>query len=388
MKYSILVFLLIFYSACESRSKPKTNSVPAQFSGLENLIVVDTSDAKIINFEREQEIGKLYRPGTPAAPSLGFGPKYAVDEGGRVYIANPYEKFIQVYEPDGSLITNIGRYGRGPGDFESIAGIYIRNEELIVFDGNMQRLQFFNIDTFGLVHSFLLDPNKWKLGNEIKYKHSVSVKPLDHSLLVCLMLNEKDNRSIRGYFQTNRQGEQVSGIVAEEYLPLRQSGINKFGHAMSLPIPTSTESVVLTSDSLIFKLSTRDALLEVFDSNGDYLKAFYLPVNTDPVEKEEVLSQIHPNFHSLFEGAEYPEFWPAAETFFVDDRQDQWVATIVENHNVNDWYIMNSSGKLKGTFQWPTDEEILFVSNGKMYTEFEDSVSGDKTVIRYGIKWE
>jgi len=62
-----------------------------------------------------------------------------------------------------------------------------------------------------------------------------------------------------------------------------------------------------------------------------------------------------------------------------------WVFTIVEDFDVYEWWVLELSGELITRFEWPREEPIEVIKNGKMYTRQTDEETGLEQIVRYGI---
>lgn len=110
---------------------------------------------------------QVYPPGTPprlevqlkevlvlgadasAAAEYLFGlPWYvATDSQGRIYVADLMAMGIKVYTADGDYVRTIGARGKQPGEFQSIKGMYVTDDdELLVFDRENARITRFSAD--------------------------------------------------------------------------------------------------------------------------------------------------------------------------------------------------------------------------------------------------
>jgi len=80
----------------------------------------------------------------------GFIGAMAVDRHNRVYIAasKPGAAGIYVFKPGGSYITTMGKYGRGPGEFESISSLTISAGKLYALDPKQQKIVLFTLKNF------------------------------------------------------------------------------------------------------------------------------------------------------------------------------------------------------------------------------------------------
>ncbi|MDZ7773022.1 MAG: 6-bladed beta-propeller [Balneolaceae bacterium] len=94
-----------------------------------------------VTFEEQLVIGNQNNP--PAEYLFG-GPRYIrTDSENRIYITT-MNNSIRVFSPDGKYLKNIGRRGKGPGEFISISAIAVgKNDELIAYDGRLGRLTWF-----------------------------------------------------------------------------------------------------------------------------------------------------------------------------------------------------------------------------------------------------
>ena len=388
---SLLALAFFFFGAC-SGNNPSTKppSLPDEIASLENLLVVPpaSEETRILEFSKSQVFGELYPPAIPPAPTMGFGPKYAVDNQQNVYFTNPYDLTIHVFNSDGSPKKNIGQSGRGPRDFNSITGIYAVDNKLIAKDGNLQRIQIFDTKSQELTGSFAFDPTNWDLGKEVLSTNVITYKVMNDGILAAVQMQDNNERSNFGYFRLSFDGQVQSPIILEELQQGTHTGENKkFGYTTTLTLPTSDKDLITTYGESIYRLNTSQFLIKQFDKSGNYQRAIYYPIEKDAVEKDEVLAEFHPNSHSVFDDAEFPEFWPAVQNFLIDDEGRFWVGTIGNDHAQNTWFVLKPAGELMGTFTWPTSKPIQLVKFDKLYTAEEDTTLGATQLISYDIQW-
>ena len=86
------------------------------------------------------------------------------------------------------------------------------------------------------------------------------------------------------------------------------------------------------------------------------------------------------------EAEQLPTHWPAIHEMLIDSNNRLWVSTIVENFDIYEWWVLEASGELITKFEWPRDEPIEVIKNGKMYTRQTDEETGLEQVVRYGIE--
>lgn len=99
------------------------------------------SDAlPVWTLEEDLRIGSL----DEAATSLTMVTSIEVGPDGRVYVAQPLDRQIRVFDANGAPAGVIGRPGEGPGEFQSVMALGWRADSLWVADGQARRTSFFD----------------------------------------------------------------------------------------------------------------------------------------------------------------------------------------------------------------------------------------------------
>ena len=144
------------YGGTESISFRRPNSVALADSG--DLLVVDTWNYRILRLDSQgAPVATWGQAGefgfdAPVVPVDGFwGPRdVAVDEAGRVYIADTGNKRIRVYALDGAEAVHqfdIGAGGSGPGELDEPSGLAIHSDgRLFVADTWNRRIAVFDLN--------------------------------------------------------------------------------------------------------------------------------------------------------------------------------------------------------------------------------------------------
>jgi len=153
------------------------------------IFVADTWNHRIQKFTRDGSSIKmwgapLYDP-TTTDPSVFWGPRgIAVDQQGRVFVADTGNKRILVYDSDGNFIMQIGNEGLSAGQFEEPVGIAFDSQEnLFVADTWNQRIQVFEPSQDGSSYSIL---RQWDVagwyGESLENKPYLAIDQQDHVL--------------------------------------------------------------------------------------------------------------------------------------------------------------------------------------------------------------
>lgn len=392
------IFVLLFLTGCSSDTSnqppneiPDSADVPEHIKQLDNLSVFPAGSEPVndIQFQKEQEFGDQFLPNLPS-PALGTGPKVDVDREGRVFMASRTQKNIQVYNPDGSELTKLGREGKGPGEFVDIAGIDIYGDKLMTYDANTIRIQIFSLETMELENTINLDSQNWDRFEEVRASRPNQMHMLsDSTFLAGVGLNPRDDRSYTGFYVLNTEGEIISDKIVETIGQRRHQYTSPNGGAASMRLSYSQEGVVeISGNGDIYHANTGELAIKIYDADGTYQRAVYHPFDNDPLEEDEVLENYHSSLHSTVREAGFPDTWPALESILVDDEDRIWISTIVDDKEIYEWRVLDPSGEWLATFTWPREEEIEAVRDGKMYISNTDYESGIKRVIRYGIEME
>jgi hypothetical protein len=86
------------------------------------------------------------RIGTPDRPNYDLTWVNAITTGatGEVYVAQPQDRAVRVYDARGVYRRTLGRRGSGPGEFQGLDGLGWKGDSLWVSDLSQQRITFFD----------------------------------------------------------------------------------------------------------------------------------------------------------------------------------------------------------------------------------------------------
>lgn len=393
-----ILFLLVLFCRCSSQhSGSDTVKLPEEIAALGNVSIIDEKmEAKhSITFAREQVFGEVY-PFTdwPASRAL----KSQVDSMGRVYIPNRNLKTIHVFSPEGEEITRLGRQGRGPGEFVSLYTIGLESGELFAWDAKQLRMNYYSLDSMKVSQTLTVHP---RVRNEVRdstiylvstpFKHfGISRDTLLVGHRVWFHGHTGKNYHLRFYLQS-RDNRIASDILLdtpdiEQYAVELNSEIS-----VQTILPYSLKPLIdVGPDDHIYFAWTGQPLVKVLNTQGEYHRSYYFHLPRAPLREEDLLAQLDDRGY-LDRGVqkmEYPDYWPLLESFVVDDRQNLWVATISENINTYDWWVIANDGSLVTRFSWPRERSIKQVYDGSIYAR-EPHESGDyQHIVRYQFSLE
>lgn len=104
----------------------------------DDLIVVDSMNFRVQVFTRagafRYAIGGLFRP-----------KGVAMDSEGHIYVGDGLDNVVRVFDDQGRLLYFFGKPGRGPEEFQLVAGLFIdKNDRIFVVDSMNRRMQVFH----------------------------------------------------------------------------------------------------------------------------------------------------------------------------------------------------------------------------------------------------
>ncbi|MCC5940076.1 MAG: 6-bladed beta-propeller [Balneolaceae bacterium] len=329
-----------------------------------------------------------------------------IDDSGRIYVGNSREKTIQVFDSDGSFLTETGGEGRGPGEFSGITEIKIKNNQLFAFDFLQFRTTFYSLDPLNVAevkNAYLSrDPNIAELTGWL----SNGFKLIDDERFLVRYVDEFPNANIDTpnynldktrlgrYYIVNREGEVESELLFELKNLKNITADIEGRHIWNIgPVPFLNQPLVsISDDGHIISANSDESLIKMVDSNGDYLRSFYIPMEKKSLIRDEILNMYddagEATLH-LLQNAELPETWPALADILMDDENRLWIATIPESEElVYEWWLIQDTGALLATFRWPGNRSIEKINNGYLYTRETEESTGIQTIVKYRIEMD
>jgi len=334
--------------------------------------------------------------------------QFDVDNNGRVYIADTQLHQVHVFEPNGQYKTYFGREGSGPGEFRAMGALNYSDGNLYVYDPLMMRLNAFSIDTFD--------------DTSTMYTQAINKRDVDHlsgliqsgfvfinptTYLVNFNSRLVPNPDYDGYnlndtYRTYHIMDNQRRLLPSQVFKkpdYRALSATVGGQYRFTQFEFLGETLISTSENSIYMARSDEFFIQVFNLDGSYKRAYYVPYQNKLFTREDAIRQQLAEYDedisewrvSVIEHApleQIPDTWPALNDLLVDDSNRLWVSTIVDDVDVYGWWVLEDSGELITKFEWPRDEPIEVIKNGKMYTRQTDVETGLEQIVRYGIEMQ
>lgn len=384
----IYLFILLLLAGCSAR---KSENISPNVKNLKNLKIYNPAKLSLdsLRFKKEETYGKIYTTLMPIFP----GRMAFVDQKGRVFIEDQFHFTIHVYNKYGIKITDIGRKGRGPGEFEQLSQVQMNRNYLYVYDYVLKRINVFSLKSLNLVHTIRLQ------------NHGEEIPALKGTNLAKFFVRN-DSTILAGFYPPppypkrnppfifylfNWKWDLVSGKLLEQkgtvgsMIPIKTNGRVSYFSS-----PFGRFSLISESkNGNIYKAWNDQFLIKEYNPDGKYQRAIYVRFKNRSLTPEDLteVAQQHKWSARDLEAARnsnLPDTWPALHSMLLDHTGRLWVSTIIKDSVNYKWWVLNKSGKPVYFFRWPKKEPIQYIRNGSIYVKTTDD-QGTIRIIRYKI---
>jgi hypothetical protein len=387
MLRQIVLFLSLILILASCSGSPSVE-LPEEVASLENLTVIYTSIEEVPELKMERLAGF----GDTDEVIIGRMGSVAVDDAGRVYIADGNRQVIHVYEPDGSHLIEIGGDGDGPGEFRRISSVQPHGDFLHVMDGSSLRISRFHMDDYRFADDVAVPYESNSNDGYIQYPSTFSVLGPDEYLIhygVGYTSGEDSGEKpqISGRVLNRLDGTLSEGRVYE--FPANETLIKREGTSMYM---MSTQykrgsHVAVDGDNMIIHGWTHDLLFKMYDRDGTYQKALYVPYKNPMLSRNEVLAEYADRdepWRGMVRNDNMPETWPAFSSMLADDEGRIWASLFTDDKEMYTWVVLDpAEGELAGTMVRAREWSVADIRGGYLYARETDEATGLVEVVKY-----
>lgn len=402
MRLTIYLIPLFLFFGCATE---KTEDVPEHLENIENLTVYpkNPTPAGSIELIREVSLGET--------DEVFFGrmvENIAVDNSGRVFIADMTENKIHIYDYNGSYLQSIGRGGQGPGEFQLIWDMEIHDEKIHVLDYQNFTISVFDLNTFDHIRDYDISlqndqdnqPSwiRWTREEGLFYRPTNFFVRADNTYVLLFsdeVVGSAHNIDGRTY-EASAYDPQTGGFAEHDLLSFDWTGqvlVHEEGDGFMVMfrVPYKRSSLFnFSNDQFVHGLS-EEMLFRFYDKDGEHQRAIYYPYSNAHLHFDEVLKHYEGADDDLIHAIrsdDQPETWPAYHSLTLDDDNRLWVSTISDDQENYEWWVLDETGELMATFSWPRNRDLKKVKDGYVYTMERDIETEIQEVVRYKMNLE
>lgn len=316
-----------------------------------------------------------------------------------LYVADELSPYVIVLEQEKNQLKvkgQIGKSGRGPGEFHKVSNLELMGEdELFAYDNRLRRASIFNIESQEVVNMFNLNIN-----SEFNPTELYAISGNKYFAREERFFRESDKSDKRRFALLNKynnSGKLIQDSVLVEYdddaLVYRTSG----GMSVSTMPAIGNKSIFRFYNDKIYHAWTGKNRINVFDHSGQKLTSIE-PVGVKQKRVTESDFESFLKLESKLEGTrksklkptikEYiPEYLPYFDDFLIDDTGQIWIAGSVHmEEEKRPWFILNrTDNKLAGKVHLPANFTIQqikagYIAGGYLDDNFNASVQLYKVV--------
>lgn len=309
---------------------------------------------------------------TIPGPNAGNGVELAriravqVDDQGRIIVLDGKDLKVKVFGTDGSLVRTFGTKGQGPGEFQSVLEMFLKDGIISVFDFGNKRISRFSedgrrIEDFSLAAFAQSRPeaedDATVYSNRLEWGDNGTAK------LQLVRFDKKMSKiSVMATAKAMLSFSKIEPMADQFILRIRRDGVLVWAD------PCAYELFLDAPDGRrVGRIAHSCAKVKVTDEEkAAFIKRVY-------GEKPKDIELIWPEYHSPI------------VSVTLDDKDRLFVGTAEKDREGRRKYdVFDATGKFLGSFH--SKNAVIVVKNGLLYATAEDA-DGFPIVERYGMTW-
>ncbi|MDE2835399.1 MAG: 6-bladed beta-propeller [Bacteroidota bacterium] len=306
----------------------------------------------------------------------------AVDSRDQLYVTDFGFKGVLVFSSDGALLREIGREGRGPGEFMGPPFAHIGpGDTLYVLDRQLQRLTVFSPQDQSLIKSVTL-------------RHADSQETQPYSVLGItdqgLLMVFTNTQSYLAQF-VYRDGTVASDTVAHlrgaDYVEFRMGSVSG---ARFLPYSARPHFALSADEVLYYGRSAAVDLIGIPLKGGEKTRITvpHEPIRITPEERSASVDAVRLDDLRKDLLANIPEYKPAFWTLLPDGKGHLWIELArPQNERTHPWEIINRKGVAVARAILPENMQLISVRGNRAYGELQDEATGAPMAVVWEISF-
>ncbi len=347
----------------------------------------------IFNLGKAQplDLVELWRMGGTEDDDVLFGTitSVGIDSKDQVYVVDWAHPGIYVFSNTGVLVTEIGREGRGPGEFQGLGRAVISDSDTVfAWDRRMKRMTIFSPKDYDVVETVLAD---WEvLGSPFAL---IGVAPEGFVLDFTHMFMQNDPRTdlTRDIYLLDRDGVQRTPVLAQ--LPVRKMILFRFSGASGfwfMPFGGIARHT-MSGTGLVYSGHGDSTFITVRSTDGRVKRKIdltHVPVPVTSEDLEEHFKQVDASrrYRRTLREAGIPKIKPMFQHFVVDDQERLWIQlSAAYGAKAAMWTILDEDGTPVNSTELPTNVRLEAVRKERAYGVLKKN-NGVEVLVAYAIQ--
>jgi len=205
---------------------------------------------------------------------------YLMDEEGRFYVQDYGNQRIAVFDGNGTYSHSIGRDGSGPGEFQSVSLLSVRDGHVTALDTRQQRASVFDYSGGFIRHITIID-------ERVSSGSLVHEGPGDTRVLLKRVYHNEHRPKIVISWQARVYAPDGTVISTIETEPVHEATISTTVEASTGGYYLGNPGAVYVPDKGVLISTGIDPVMDWYDLNGDHFETIRLDILPEPVTAEE-----------------------------------------------------------------------------------------------------
>ena len=266
-----------------------------------------------------------------------------IDNRGNILVNDPSQPMVFMFNAEGSFIQQIGKKGRGPGEFQQVGSVLAARDSLAVIDGRSHKIEIFRYHDGKYEYIRTIDvENQKHLGNLLGLT--------ERGILV-------ENNIWLSPLSTNNPTETAISLLGHDGSVLQDSlfsvPLHEFVlHKSETPFVrgkiygNSSQLAFDESEGKVYSLWTEEMSINYYTLSGKEHEAFSYPlkpIRVTETERDSVLNRLDETTRSVMSN-HIADVKPVAGDLVVDDQQRLWVELLSEELD-HGWFAFSPEGE-------------------------------------------
>lgn len=294
----------------------------------------------------------------------------AVDNSGNIYVVDPKDIRIRVFDSKGRFLRAFGRKGQGPGEFQGPGDIEVTPDGLrVIQDVLNNRVSYLTPKG----ESIKDVPNKW-MGSFLRTAAAGGYYLAKSEL--------QGDKLVFELCKTDSDQKPVLTLCSFERV-VKKTAWSPFEEICYFEVMNKTNLIWLIS-------STYE--MHIVAPSGQTIKRIikdYDPLKITQADKERIRRSYSSPSLPGEPKLELPEYYPAVNGLVVDDQDWIYVQTFAKDKRGRLFHdVFEPGGHYVARFSLPEDETVVVVKAKKLYCLIRESEEGIPLVKRYALEWK